>query len=314
MMTTLSTHDPQRIHHASFRFDLALPNEYDAYDARQFHGRDAEEVAEQVSETSLRKGVLLDNHPAVIEIRLGPKGTMARCTVDVNGAIGIESKHTARQMAMGMLGLRIDPARFAAFVALDPVFGPLTKKQRGIRVVQSATVFEALTWAIMGQQINTAFAVSLRRTFIRLANRVHSSGLFCYPDAADVASIPIAALTSRQFSRSKAETLIRLSNLIVAGELDLNVSASQSIDMICESLLKIKGIGPWTVNYAMLRGYAHDDCSLHGDVAIRSAFQKLYGKDTRPSMQDVEALLKPFSPHRTMLAAHLWASLVAPSP
>jgi len=128
-----------------------------------------------------------------------------------------------------------------------------------------------------------------------------------------VASIPIEALTSRQFSRSKAETLIRLSNLIVTGALDLNVSATQSIEVICEALLKIKGIGPWTVNYAMLRGYAHTDCSLHGDVAIRAALQKLYGQETRPSMGDVEALLKPFSPHRTMVAAHLWASLIAPS-
>lgn len=252
---------------------------------------------------------MLGGHPAVIEIDLGSKRAMARCTVDVDGPTDAAAKRTARQMAMSMLGLRIDPALFAAFVADDPVFGPLTKKQRGIRVVQSATVFEALTWAIMGQQINVAFAVTLRRTFIRLANRVHSSGLFCYPEAEDVASIPVEALTGRQFSRSKAETLLRLSNMIVTGVLDLNERPSQSIDTICEALLKIKGIGPWTVNYAMLRGYAHTDCSLHGDVAIRSALQKLYGHDTRASVADVEAILKPFSPHRTMVAAHLWASL-----
>ena len=71
----------------------------------------------------------------------------------------------------------------------------------------------------------------------------------------------------------------------------------------------MKGIGPWTVNYALLRGYGYPDCSLHGDVAIRAAFQRLLGEETKPDMARTEALLAQYRPHRTMAAAHLWASL-----
>ncbi|MEG2964454.1 MAG: DNA-3-methyladenine glycosylase 2, partial [Janthinobacterium sp.] len=74
-------------------------------------------------------------------------------------------------------------------------------------------------------------------------------------------------------------------------------------------LLAVKGIGPWTVNYALLRGYGYADCSLHGDVAIRAALQKLLGEESKPDMARTEQWLRQYAPHRTMAAAHLWASL-----
>jgi DNA-3-methyladenine glycosylase II len=294
---------------ASFQFTIALPSEYAVYDALEFHGRDKENVAEQVTETQIKKGVLLADVPAVIDITFAQSRASARCTVSVDGPLLPAMKTEARAIALSILGLRIDPAMFSVFAKTDPVFGPLTLRQPGLRVVQSSSVFEALTWAVMGQQINVSFAISLRRTFIRLAGRVHSSGLLCYPSATDAANVPLEALTSRQFSRSKAETLLRLATLIANGELDLIESDTNTIEQIAVALLAVKGIGPWTVNYAMLRGYAHADCSLHGDVAVRSAIHKLFGGDARPDMAAAEKFLEQYSPHRTMVAAHLWASL-----
>jgi 3-methyladenine DNA glycosylase/8-oxoguanine DNA glycosylase len=85
--------------------------------------------------------------------------------------------------------------------------------------------------------------------------------------------------------------------------------AQDDRDATCAALLAVKGIGPWTVNYALLRGYGYADCSLHGDVAIRAAFQHLLGEDSKPDMPRTELLLAHYKPHRTMAAAHLWASL-----
>jgi DNA-3-methyladenine glycosylase II len=302
---------------AAAGFDLALPAHYSLVDVLHFHGRDTESVAEEVSAARIRKGILLADMPAVIDIAFEENGdgrpAVAHCAVavDVDGTPTAAMQAQARAVADSILGLRLDPAAFAAFAAGDPVFGPLTVRQRGLRVVQSPSVFEALTWAIMGQQINVAFAVSLRRTFILQAGRRHSSGLWCYPSAADAAKIDMEALTTRQFSRSKAETLLRLATLVANGELDLDTGPDNPLEAISAALLKVKGIGPWTVNYGMLRGYAHADCSLHGDVAVRSAIQKLFGGDERPDIAAAEQFLQRYSPHRTMVAAHLWASLSA---
>jgi DNA-3-methyladenine glycosylase II len=170
-------------------------------------------------------------------------------------------------------------------------------------------VFEALTWAIIGQQINLSFAIALRRSFILLAGRQHSSGLWCYPDAHSAAALPLDALTGHKFSRAKAETLLRLAALVDDGTLRLEPAADNDIGQISAALLAVKGIGPWTVNYGLLRGYGYADCSLHGDVAVRSALQTLLGAAERPDIREAEAILARYSPHRTMAAAHLWASL-----
>jgi DNA-3-methyladenine glycosylase II len=292
-----------------FDFTLPLPPGYLVTDVMSFHGRDKEAIAESVSDAGIRKGVLLGGVPTVFEIEFDPALSHARCRVLSDGPVTDAMQAQARQVVSSLLGLRIDPDAFLAFVAADPVFGPLSMRQRGLRIAQSSSIFEALTWAIMGQQINVAFAVSLRRSFIRLAGRPHSSGLLCYPVAVDVAGLELEALTSKQFSRAKAETLLRLAGLIAEGKLDLEESPVNPIEVICASLLAVKGIGPWTVNYALLRGYGHADCSLHGDVAVRAAIGNLWGHETRPSMAAADALLQRYRPHRTMAAAHLWASL-----
>lgn len=287
------------------RLTIALPAGYSAADVIAFHGRDTEGVAEQVTPAGIRKGVMLDGVPVVLDIALAPGAAHVRIEADA----GLTSR--ARQMIddalPGTLGLRIDPAPFLAAAAGDPLLGQAVRHNPGLRIVQSATVFEALTWAIIGQQINLPFAISLRRTFIMQAGRRHASGLWCYPEAGDVARLSAADLTARKFSRSKAETLLRVAQLADSGALPL--APSDDIERVTAALLAVKGIGPWTVNYALLRGYGYPDCSLHGDVAIRSAFQRLLGEDAKPDVPRTEALLARYKPHRTMAAAHLWASL-----
>jgi DNA-3-methyladenine glycosylase II len=287
------------------QFTIALPAGYRSGDVFAFHGRDAEGVAEQVAPGRIRKGVMLDGVPVVLDVRFTP--AEACCAIDADAALSVPALEQVNEALLNTLGLHIDPAPFLEFAGNDPLLGPLVRQQPGLRIVQSATIFEALTWAIIGQQINLAFAIALRRTFILQAGRQHSSGLWCYPEARQVAQLDAGDLTSRKFSRSKADTLLRLARLVDSGELSL--ARSGDIAQASAALLAVKGIGPWTVNYALLRGYGYADCSLHGDVAIRAALQQLLGEESKPDMARAEALLARYQPHRTMAAAYLWASL-----
>jgi len=289
------------------QFTLELPPGYRLDDILAFHGRDTEELAEQVTPVRLRKGVLLGGTPVVLEAGFAPG--MASCLVDADGETTPALLAQAREALLNILGLRIDPAAFAAFAAQDPALGPVVARQPGLRIVQSATVFEALTWAIIGQQINLPFAIALRRTFIQLAGRRHTSGLWCYPEAPDVARLALEELTSRKFSRAKAETLLRLGQLVAGGRVVLD--RDRPVAEVVQELLAVKGIGPWTVNYALLRGYGYPDCSLEGDVAVRTALHRLFGGEARPDIPTAQRMLERYAPHRTMAAAYLWASLSA---
>jgi len=288
---------------------LALPAHYRVEDVLAFHARDAEGLAERVSANGMRKAVLLDGVPVLFDVRLGADA--AACRIEADGALGQAAQVLAQDALRNILALRIDPAPFADFVRDDALFGPLVRRLPGLRIVQSATVFEALTWAIIGQQINLPFAISLRRTFIAQAGSRHGSGLWCYPEAADVARLDLDTLTSRKFSRAKAETLLRVARMAAEGELLLR--QDDDPERAGAALLAIKGIGPWTVNYTLLRGYGYADCSLHGDVAVRSAIGRLTGAAAKPDIAQAEAWLAAYRPHRTMAAAYLWASLNQPA-
>jgi DNA-3-methyladenine glycosylase II len=288
-------------------YTILLPAGYRQADAFTFHGRDADALAEQVDPEAgrIRKGVLLGGVPTVVDIAL--HADRAECTVDSDGAADDDTLH---DVLVNMLGLRIDPAPFERMAKDDPLLGPVVARQPGLRVIQSATVFEALTWAIIGQQINLPFAIALRRTFIAQAGRAHSSGLWCYPEAVDVARLDVEQLTSRKFSGAKAETLLRFARLVASGALSL--ARTDDPEGVSERLLAVKGIGPWTVNYALLRGWGYADCSLQGDVAVRNAIGRLTGQE-RPGLREAETFLAAYRPHRTMAAAHLWASLNQPA-
>ncbi len=287
------------------QISIPLPAGYQSADVLAFHSRDAEGVAEQVTENRIRKGVLLDGVAVLLDVTLTPAAAL--CEVRPDGAPTATTAGMVDEALLNILGLRIDPAPFMALAGDDALIGAIARRSPGLRIVQSATIFEALTWAIIGQQINLTFAIALRRTFILQAGRQHSSGMWCYPEAREVAALDAADLTSRKFSRSKADTLLRLARMVDAGELTL--TRGDDIARASAALLAVKGIGPWTVNYALLRGYGYADCSLHGDVAIRAALQHLLGEDAKPDMARTEALLERYKPHRTMAAAHLWASL-----
>ena len=291
---------------------LPLPAGYRRDDVIAFHSRDGEAVAEQVTPTGLRKGILLRGSAVVLDVAFTDDAAVCQADIDANDNTVVDLQTPLHGALLNILGLRIDPQPFAQLAAGDPLLAPLIRVNPGLRIVQSASPFEALTWAIIGQQINLSFAISLRRTFILQAGRRHGSGLWCYPEARDVARLSVEELTSRKFSRAKAETVLRLARLVDAGALSLELPSSGDVAAISQALLAVKGIGPWTVNYALLRGYGYADCSLHGDVAIRAALQKLLGEATKPDMARTERWLRQYAPHRTMAAAHLWASLHAP--
>jgi DNA-3-methyladenine glycosylase II len=97
--------------------------------------------------------------------------------------------------------------------------------------------------------------------------------------------------------------------MAASGELPLETWAETlPVEEIVERLGAIRGIGPWTINYALLRGFGWLDGSLHGDVAVRHGVQTLLGLPDKPNEEQVRLWLAPFSPWRALIAAHLWAA------
>lgn len=287
---------------------VALPPTYRPGDILAFHRRDAQEVAESASDTALRKGLFWDGLPACLTMCFQPERAQAMLTIDTaahreEGALRFEA------MVRRMLGLTQDIEAFERQHRHHPQAGALIARQAGLRVAVAATPFEALTWAVTGQQISLGAALSLRRKLILAAGVRHTNGLMCYPDAGRIAALGADELRAAGFSATKANTLLTLSRLVADGELPLEAwLQTLPVNDIRERLLSVRGIGPWTVDYTLLRGYAWMDGSLHGDAAVRRSLQALLGVHEKLDANDAHTWLAAFSPWRALLAAHLWAA------
>ncbi len=288
-------------------YTLTLPPAFRPGDILAFHRRDAHEVAEAVRDASMRKGLVWNDLPACLELHFQPDRAHAALTID--GAAGAECAARLEAMVQRMLGLTQDVDAFERQHHSHPQVGALITRQTGLRVALAATPFEALTWAVAGQQISLSAAVSLRRKLILAAGVRHSSSLMCYPDAERIAALSMDTLRAAGFSTAKANTLLTLARLVVNGELPLDTwLQTLPIDAIREQLLSVRGIGPWTVAYTLLRGFGWMDGSLHGDAAVRRSLQAVLGVEEKISENDARAWLAAFSPWRALLAAHFWAA------
>lgn len=285
---------------------LSLPPRFRPDDILAFHRRDVQATAERVSGSSLEKALLWADTPACLSIRFG-RGEV-RADLALDGEPSPDCDSAFKEMVGRMLGLSQDVEAFERRHRDHPQLGGLIAAQSGLRVPVAATPFEALTWAITGQQISVAAAVSLRRRLIHAVGTRHSGGLLCYPGPRQIAALSFEDIRQAGFSTSKANTLLALARLIVDERLPLDAWLSAvPVEEIREGLLAVRGVGPWTVDYTLLRGFGWLDGSLHGDVAVRRGLQSLLGRSEKVGENDARAWLTGFSPWRALTAAHLWA-------
>ncbi|MGH7361255.1 MAG: DNA-3-methyladenine glycosylase 2, partial [Candidatus Methylomirabilales bacterium] len=115
-----------------------------------------------------------------------------------------------------------DMAPFLRAVRRSPPLAALARRCRGLRPVLIGEPFEALIWAVIGQQINIAFASKLKRALLtRFGGTLVVAGraypLFPAPEG--LARLRPAQLRPLQFSRQKADYIIGLSRAIARGNL-----------------------------------------------------------------------------------------------
>ncbi|WP_053007628.1 DNA-3-methyladenine glycosylase 2 family protein [Pragia fontium] len=292
-------------------FTLKLPADFTPDYAWRYHLRDKSSLSEYLDEHGFTKALWINHVPVIIHLKID--NATAYCywqqpsTSDVNSQpLGV----LIHQQVIRLLGLNTNVSAFQSSAKQNSQMARLLAQSSPLYIPMTATPFESLVWAIIGQQINLTFAAALRQALIKLAGPVvGDSSLHIHPSAINIAALEPQQLTDIRFSRAKAQYLITAAKAIVDGELDLDQLATGSAITAEKKLCAIKGIGPWTARYTMMRGLGFADCTPVGDSGLHTALQQFYQLDKRPTATEVEQLMKPFSPFRTQATTYLWESL-----
>ncbi len=280
-------------------FVLRLPAGYRFREVLDFFGRDPQSVSEQVSAGGLRKALLIEGQASLVEISFDGDSAV----VHVDGG----NSFPAHRAVARMLGIDTDASGFERQFWDDPLLGSLLQRQRGLRIPLTPEPWEALAWAIMGQQISVRAAVALRRELIAAVGSKHASGLRAHPTAEAVAALNVEALRKLKFSRSKAEYLIAAAQAVANGKLPIGNLRNLSAKHSARLLGNVRGIGSWTIQYAFLRGFGFADCLPSGDAGLAQGLGRLSGE--RPDEPQVRETMSRFAPYRSLATYHIWASL-----
>lgn len=255
---------------------FSLPPDFRLEDTLAYLGRDPGNVCERVTGTRFEKA--------------RPDGTLFFFEVR-----GSEVECNDEGVSRRLLGLHVDPAPFEA------AFPELAAPRKGLRIPLSANPFEALAWTIVGQQINLRFAYVLRNNLIRACKTVSCQGLLAHPTPGQLAALDPEELRLLKFSQRKAEYVIGMARRVAEGALPLDEMAGWEPERVAEVLLRERGIGPWSVQYFMMRGLGFVDCAPIGDSALHAA---LGGVDARRAAE----LMEKYRPYRSLATFHLWRS------
>jgi AraC family transcriptional regulator of adaptative response / DNA-3-methyladenine glycosylase II len=294
----------------SDRFRLKLPASFRPQDVLGYHGRDPEGPAERIADgRKLGKALVIEGMPLLLEMSFEPG--VVDCQVVSAKRPGPVIMAEIHRIACRMIGPGSDVAGFESRAPHLPDIARLIQGQQGLRVPLTATPFEALAWAVIGQQINLAFATALRRALIDLCGAPLNGlrDMKAHPTAAAVAGLDPADLTQRRFSRAKADYLINMARLVTQGELPLDDMADGSAKTAETILRGVRGLGPWTTNYMLMRGLGFADAVPVGDSALATALQRFHHLETRPDAKETARLMMPFAPHRSLATCHFWARL-----
>ncbi len=290
-------------------FEIALPASYSTAPALEYLGRDAKSLTMRVEGKSFATGVRLGGRPAVLraEMRRG----RVRATIEGSGRRPLAAGAAAEAHAhlLRLLGLHRDPAPFERSLAAVPRLAPLVAGRAGLRIPQVPDPFDALAWVIVGQQITLGFAFTLRERLVQRAGAPAGGGLFAPPTAEAVANLDVEALAADQLSRRKAEYLTGVARLVAAGELALDRLAAGSAVRMESALLAVRGLGPWSANYLMMRSAGFEDCLPVGDAGLVRGLERFFGLPARPDADATRELMRPFAPYRSWATFHLWQSL-----
>ena len=161
---------------------------------------------------------------------------------------------------------------------------------------KESNTFETLMRIIIGQQISRKAAESIYQ-------KLKEKKITTYKNFLNTDD---KYLKNLGLSFRKIIYIKDLAKNIYEKKINLNEFKKSSSEVVYNSLIKIKGIGKWTINNYQL--FVLEDCDAWpgGDLAIQEAIKNLKNLDMRPNENETNIIAEKWRPFRGSAALLLW--------
>ncbi len=238
---------------------------------------------------------------------------LLRVELEGKGKVDLDRPEFAAQLRH-ILCTDLDLKPFYRLAKQDELLAPITPRFRGLKLVQSPTVFEALVMAVLSQQVNLTFAYSIKKELVETFGetwRTNGETHYTFPSPERFAEQKEEDLLHFRLSRAKAATLVRLGQAFTSGAVQETELSLRSDEDVIEQLTQIKGIGRWSADIALMRGLARVDAFPGGDLGVvKYLAQGLLGKAEKASEVEMRTFAERWRPYRGLALIYCYAELM----
>jgi DNA-3-methyladenine glycosylase II len=204
--------------------------------------------------------------------------------------------HEAAEYAVSRMrfaiGVDHDLRPFHKAFRTDPLIGPAIRRYPWLRPRRIGDPFQALTWAVCEQliEVERAYAI-IRRLVFRYGRKSACGTLVDAPSASDLLARAPAELQSCDLAAGRSLALILCAREVAAGRVDL---LSPDHEAGWARLLRVRGIGPWTIEKLAYLGQGRDDMLPAGDLAYVKFVGRLLDLPRRATEDEVRDVFAPY--------------------
>ena len=225
-----------------------------------------------------------------------------------------EDAPAATAQVAWLLGTDQDLTPFYELAGRDPTLAAICKRFHGLHLPHTATVFEALTLAILGQQIATNVARIVRTLLIEtygIRQTYDGVDYYAFPRPETLAEASVKDLRRLKLSYRKAEYVQGIARAARDGTGGLDFSSEQSDEEVVQRVTQLRGVGEWTAQWVLVRALGRRDALPLGDLALRRIVSSLYFCGEPITDQQLDSFSTRWSPWRTYATVYLFTAMRA---
>ncbi len=209
--------------------------------------------------------------------------------------------------------LGIDLLPFYKLASSDALLGHAVESFYGLRNMGIPDLFETLCWGILGQQINLSYAHTLKcRLTEAFGEYVDYEGehYWIFPTAERIAALTMSDLELMHMTVKKCEYILDAARLVASGELSKEkLLAAGGYKEAEKMLTRIRGIGPWTANYVLMRCLRIPTAFPIDDVGLHNVIRHLTGSTAKPTREELLKFAAGWSNWESYATFYLWRVL-----
>ncbi|MFP7332189.1 DNA-3-methyladenine glycosylase [Shouchella clausii] len=291
---------------------IALPEEFDMNSNLGYLKREKNECMYEIENDIITRIIAIGEIRSLIQISVIDNKQMVVQFLNDSRPTEMWQREKIVKYIHEWFDLDNDLTPFYEMAKADPLLKMTVEKFYGLRVVGIPDLFEALCWGVLGQQINLAFAYSLKKQFVEgFGDSIEWNGkkYWVFPPYERIAQLTTTDLAGIKMTVKKSEYIIGIARLMASGELSKEKLIKMDFKDAEKNLIQIRGIGPWTANYVLMRCLRSPTAFPIDDVGLHNVIKLLTGSETKPTKKEIKEYAAAWTNWETYATFYLWRTL-----